>query len=58
MIVEYGSDRGNPWVLWPIGYATWTELASRVGLLATHRIGDVPSRFLGSIYAAVSQRDG
>jgi ubiquinone/menaquinone biosynthesis C-methylase UbiE len=58
LIVEYGSDRGNPWVPWPIGFATWAELASRVGLRDTRRIGEVPSRFLGSIYAAVSQRNG
>ena len=57
LLVEYGSDRGNPWVPWPIGFATWAELASRVGLRDTRRIGDIPSRFLGSIYAAVSQRD-
>jgi ubiquinone/menaquinone biosynthesis C-methylase UbiE len=58
LIVEYGSDRGNRWVPWPMSYATWAELASRVGLRDTRRIGEVPSRFLGSIYAAVSQRDG
>ena len=57
MIVEYGSDRGNPWVPWPIGYARWAELAARVGLRDTRRIGEVPSRFLGSIYAAVSRWD-
>ena len=57
VIVEYGSDRGNQWVPWPIGYPKWAELATRVGLRDTRRIGEVPSRFLGSIYAAVSQRD-
>jgi ubiquinone/menaquinone biosynthesis C-methylase UbiE len=54
LLVEYGSDRGNPWVPWPIGYPMWVELAERVGLSATRQIGEVPSRFLGSIYAAVS----
>ena len=58
MIVEYGSDRGNPWVPWPIGYASWEKLAAQVGLRDTRRIGEVPSRFLGSIYAAVSRWDG
>jgi len=57
LIVEYGSDRGNPWVPWPIAYPTWAELAPRVNLHGTRRIGEVPSRFLGSIYAAVSRRD-
>jgi ubiquinone/menaquinone biosynthesis C-methylase UbiE len=58
VIVEYGSDRGNQWVPWPIGYAKWVELATRVGLRDTRHIGELPSRFLGAIYAAVSQRDG
>jgi len=57
VIVEYGSDRGNQWVPWPIGYGKWAELATRVGLRDTRHIGEIPSRFLGSIYAAVSQRD-
>jgi SAM-dependent methyltransferase len=54
LLVEYGSDRGNPWVPWPIAFPTWVQLAERVGLGATRQIGEVPSRFLGSIYAAVS----
>jgi len=58
LIVEYGSDRGHPWVPWPIGYASWEKLAAQVGLRDTRRIGEVPSRFLGSMYAAVSRWDG
>ncbi len=58
LLVEYGSDRGNPWVPWPIGYASWEKLAAQVGLRDTRRSGEVPSRFLGSIYAAVSRWDG
>jgi SAM-dependent methyltransferase len=56
VLVEYGSDRGNPWVPWPISLATWIALAESVGLEDTRRIGEVPSRFLGSIYAAASVR--
>ena len=55
LLVEYGADRGNAWVPWPIGYERWTQLAATIGLLDTRRIGEVPSRFLGSIYAAVSR---
>lgn len=56
VLVEYDSDRGNPWVPWAIGYRTWELLAARAGLRNTRRIGQVPSRFLGSIYAAASDR--
>lgn len=56
VLVEYEADRGNPWVPHPLTYATWSDLAGRVGLRDTRRIGSVPSRFLGSIYAALSLR--
>ena len=56
LLVEYDSDRGNPWVPWPLSFDRWTELADRVGLADTRLIGEVPSRFLGSIYAAASRR--
>ena len=54
LVVEYGADQGNPWVPWPISYQSWAALAERVGLRETRKIGEVPSRFLDSIYAAVS----
>lgn len=54
ILVEYGADQGNRWVPWPLSYEAWVELAGRVGLRDTRRIGEVPSRFLGSIYAAAS----
>jgi ubiquinone/menaquinone biosynthesis C-methylase UbiE len=58
VLVEYESDLGNRWVPWPNGYLRWAELAARVGLRGTQRIGEVPSRFLGSMYAARSHWDG
>jgi len=54
ILVEYGADHGNPWVPWPLSYSTWAELAASLGLRDTRKIGEVPSRFLGSIYAAAS----
>ena len=54
LIVEYGSDRGNRWIPWAISYPTWEQLAADVGLRHTRKVGEVPSRMLGSIYAAVS----
>jgi SAM-dependent methyltransferase len=55
LLVEYESDRGNPWVPWPLSFATWERLARSVGLVGTRRIGEVPSRFLGAIYAVASE---
>lgn len=54
VLVEYDADRGNPWVPHPLSWDTWHDTARSVGLRDTRLIGRVPSRFLGSIYSAVS----
>lgn len=54
LLVEYNSDRGNPWVPFPLSYATWEALARRNGFAETRLLATRPSRFLGEIYAALS----
>ena len=54
VLVEYSADRGNPWVPHPISYPTWATLAAEAGFRDTRLLVTVPSRFLGSIYSAVS----
>jgi len=49
-------DRGNPWVPFPLTFATFESLAAHAGfgkprLLATH-----PSSFLGEFYSAATSR--
>ncbi len=56
VVVEYDADRGNPWVPHPFSYREWERLATAAGLTDTHRLGRVPSRFLGAIYSAESRR--
>jgi SAM-dependent methyltransferase len=56
VLVEYGADRGNPWVPHPLSFATWRVVANAAGFVGTRQLGSVPSRFLGSIYSAVSVR--
>ena len=56
VVVEYDADRGNPWVPHPFSFGTWRHLAVDAGLTPPERIGRVPSRFLGAIYAAASRR--
>jgi ubiquinone/menaquinone biosynthesis C-methylase UbiE len=56
VLVEYGTDDGNRWVPWPLSYPSWVEVAVNLGLSETRKIGEVSSRFLGSIYAAVAVR--
>ena len=54
VLVEYGADRGNPWVPHPLSFPTWSTLAATAGFRETRLLETVPSRFLGSIYSAVS----
>ena len=55
IIVEYGTDRGNPWVPYPFTYAQWEKLAERAGFERTRLLSTVPSRWLGTMYSAVSE---
>ncbi len=56
ILVEYDTDDGNPWVPYPLSFRTWASLAEEAGLRDTRRLAAVPSRFLGSIYSALSLR--
>ena len=56
VLVEYDTDHGNHWVPYPHAYATWEGLAGEAGFRETRRLASVPSRFLGSIYSALSLR--
>ena len=55
VIVEYGTDRGNAWVPHPFTYAQWETMAARAGFSNTKLLKTVPSRWLGSMYSAVSE---
>jgi hypothetical protein len=54
ILVEYDSDRGNPWVPHPLTFETWRELASEAGFVETRKLATLPSRFLHQIYSALS----
>lgn len=56
VVVEYDTDEGNEWVPHPFSSRSWAALAAEAGFHGTRRLASVPSRFLGSIYSAVSER--
>jgi ubiquinone/menaquinone biosynthesis C-methylase UbiE len=56
VVVEYDTDHGNPWVPFPLSFQTWAAVAAEAGFRDTQRLASVPSRFLGSIYSALSFR--
>jgi len=54
VLVEYDTDAGDPWVPYPLSFATWERRAAEAGFSGTRRLASVPSRFHGAIYAALS----
>src|SRR6266849_10688526 len=56
IVVEYSTDRGNPWVPYPFTYATRVRMAEAAGLQGTEQLHSVPSRYFGSMYSALSRR--
>ncbi len=54
IVVEYGTDHGNPWVPHPFSYKRWEAMAARAGFVRTRLLRTIPSRHLGSMYSAVS----
>ncbi len=56
VLVEYDTDHGNHWVPFPLSFGTWVTVAADAGFRDTRRLASVPSRFLGSIYSALSFR--
>jgi ubiquinone/menaquinone biosynthesis C-methylase UbiE len=56
LLVEYDTDRGNPWVPHPISYPSWERLSPTAGFRDTRLLERVPSSVLGAIYSALSRR--
>jgi ubiquinone/menaquinone biosynthesis C-methylase UbiE len=56
VLVEYDTDHGNRWVPFPLSFRSWMTLAAEAGFRETRPLTSVPSRFLGSIYSALSVR--
>ncbi len=55
VIVEYGTDRGNPWVPHPFTYERWEKMAAQAGFVGTRILRTIPSRHTGSMYSALSE---
>ncbi len=56
IVVEYSTDRGNPWVPHPFSFQSWERMSAEAGFLGTELIGSVPSRYFGSMYSALTRR--
>jgi ubiquinone/menaquinone biosynthesis C-methylase UbiE len=56
ILVEYETDKGNPWVPHPFSFATWQGMAAAAGFEQTQLLHRYPSRYFGSMYSAASVR--
>jgi ubiquinone/menaquinone biosynthesis C-methylase UbiE len=56
IMVEYETDRGNPWVPHPFSFRTWEAMAATAGFEKTRLLHRHPSRHFGSMYSAASSR--
>jgi len=54
LIVEYDTDRGNPWVPYPFSYPTWEAMARQNGFINTQLLETRPSRSFSGMYSALS----
>lgn len=54
ILVEYNTDRGNPWVPYPLSYSRYAALAEKCGFQQTRLLAKVPSSFLNEFYSALS----
>ena len=54
LIVEYNTDRGNPWVPYPFSYATWETMARQNGFSNTQLLETRESRSFSGMYSALS----
>ena len=52
IVVEYETDKGNPWVPHPFSFATWARLSAAAGFEQTRLLDRYPSRYFGSMYSA------
>ena len=54
IVVEYDTDSGNRWAPYPMSYAAFQELARAAGFTEPLLLGTRPSRWMASIYAALT----
>tara|TARA_Y100000310_G_scaffold344868_1_gene460127 strand:+ start:788 stop:1357 length:570 start_codon:yes stop_codon:yes gene_type:complete len=53
LLVEYDTDNGNAWVPFPVSYSSLQKLMAIVGCIKLEKIGEMPSAYQGSMYAAL-----
>ena len=54
LIVEYDTDKGNPWVPYPVSYKSLEKLCHAAGFSSVEKINQMPSAFgRSNMYSAI-----
>lgn len=53
LIVEYDTDTPNPWVPYPVSFKTLKKLFLSMGFGSIVKVGEIPSKHHGTIYASL-----
>lgn len=53
LIIEYETDRANPWVPYPIRFQALKQLFMDIGFSSVEKLREMPSRYQGKMYAAL-----
>ncbi len=53
LIIEYDSEKSNPWVPYPVSYRTLEHLAHDLKNGSIEKIGSTPSKYEANIYSAL-----
>ena len=57
LIIEYDTDKANPWVPYPVSFTSLKKLSLDLGLEMIEKVAEVPSRFnRANIYSALLTR--
>jgi SAM-dependent methyltransferase len=56
VLVEYDTDRANPWVPHPLAYTTWERVAAENGFVDTRLLMRRPTSHGSAMYSALTHR--
>ena len=55
VLIEYDTEKGNPWVPFPVSFQKWERISTKVGLSVPRIFNERISRYgQGTMYAAIN----
>jgi len=56
VVVEYNTDTGNPYVPYPLSFATFQKVALSAGYKNIQKLATAPSTYWGGMYSAIAKK--